>query len=126
MICPNCNSEIENGALFCTHCGANLSAPAENQNSKSSYILLAWAVLTFVLGVINGIIGHTTPDWYNSHTLWPVMAGIFILQNLSQLLVPFAIKKMPIRIIALVLISLILIYWLYSNITMLTQPYYEY
>lgn len=126
MICPNCHSENESGAKFCTHCGANMYAPVEANESKSSYLLFAWAMITVVLGVTNGVITHVTPGWYNSHTLRPIMAIVFMLQDLSQLLVPFAIKKTPLKIVALVFVGLLVIYWLYSNITMLTSPYYDY
>ena len=34
MRCPYCNSEIKDGAKFCTECGATLNAPAAQQQGE--------------------------------------------------------------------------------------------
>lgn len=126
MICPKCQSYVDDGAMFCPRCGAKIHVPSENQKSYSDYLLFAWVILTFGFGVIHAIITHAVPDWYSSHIFRPIMEISFILQNITQLLVPISIKSLPLKIIGIILVAIIVIYWVISNIIALFQPYYDY
>jgi hypothetical protein len=35
MICPNCGNTVEDGNVFCMHCGAKLFRPTPNPNSST-------------------------------------------------------------------------------------------
>lgn len=120
MKCPKCNSEIEDGSKFCCHCGANIQAQTEKtiKNSfTSSKLLLIYAIVIFVCTVANAILTNTT-SWFEQP--WrTVYVMICFIQNLSFLLIPFAINKKPYKVVAFVLTGLLVAYWIFNNIKFL-------
>ncbi len=36
MFCPNCGTQLEDGALFCGSCGAKIAAPAQTAATSSA------------------------------------------------------------------------------------------
>ena len=116
MICPNCNTEIENGAKFCTHCGISLLTPKEEKDSKYSGVLLTFILVVFMLSLFRFVFQLIESDWYSS-LAWRILLGIVdIIQTLAWLLIPFAIKKTSIKGISFVLIGILECWWLYNTI----------
>lgn len=130
MFCKNCNQEISDNARFCTHCGADQTmmentyishAPNPNyaanttsgdSNDQSSLILLAFTAIWFVGNLLLEILRLTVDEWYVKSYYYI----IFVFINLSFLLIPFAIKKMQYKIIAFVIVTPCVLYFLYHNI----------
>lgn len=117
MICKRCKREIADGAIFCTQCGANQYENSKTEDkSSSSEILLIFIVLEVVFGVFNQLIYGLVDNWWDSS--WRYLCFImYIILNLSLLLIPLAIKKQSLRIVGFVLIIPWVLYLLYNNIS---------
>lgn len=114
MICPKCHSENADDAKFCTHCGRNFET-SETGNLSSTLVTI-WVIIFIADFAIDFIFYHVVDyDWYHNddyskyirYTIWSI-------RNLSYILIPFAIKNKVLRIIALVLVSGISLYWVYN------------
>lgn len=114
MKCPKCNLEIEDGSKFCNHCGAKIQV--KNNDAISSTLLFVWAIVTFTCVVIQAIFNNIFPSWYSSTPAKVFYLMVTLIQNLSDLLIPFAIKKIPLKIVAFVLVGIFVTYWVYLNI----------
>lgn len=118
MNCLTCNTVIPFGAKNCKYCGVDVSYMSDIEDTKSStsdkllllFICFAFfaTVLQYVLRELSvkGIIGDIQ---YIQNTLW-------LLQNLSFLLVPFAIKNKNLKTAGFIVMSLVVSYWVYMNI----------
>lgn len=142
MYCKNCNREIADNVRFCTYCGADQTAapnqpmtssqPVYNQPVHSqpvhsqpaflnqitsiadnpSIMLLAFIVTYVFTGFLMTIIAN-----FYGNSVWRVVYGLLaIIQNLSLLIVPLTIKKMPFKIAGFVLLTPLLLYWIFNCI----------
>ncbi len=142
MYCKNCNREIADNVRFCTYCGADQAAapnqpmtssqPVYNQPVHSqpvhsqpafpnqitsiaynpSIMLLAFIVIYVFTGFLMTIIAN-----FYGNSVWRVVYGLLaIIQNLSLLIVPLTIKKMPFKIAGFVLLTPLLLYWIFNCI----------
>lgn len=124
MICPNCHSEIEDGAKFCTHCGANLSPQPTNEKDYSSILLFTWVITTIVFSLVQICITKFVTDWYSNSGTRVIYGILCILQNIALMLIPLSIKNRTLKIIGSILIGLLVIYYIYSNIgAWFTNPF---
>lgn len=142
MYCKNCNREIADNVRFCTYCGADQTAapnqpmtssqpvynqpvhsqPVHNQPAfpnqitsiadNPSIMLLAFIVIYVFTGFLMTIMAN-----FFGNSVWRVVYGLLaIIQNLSLLIVPLTIKKMPFRIAGFVLLTPLLLYWIFNCI----------
>lgn len=132
MYCKNCNREIADNVRFCTYCGADQAAapnqpmtssqPVYNQPAfpnqitsiadNPSIMLLAFIVIYVFTGFLMTIIAN-----FYGNSVWRVVYGLLaIIQNLSLLIVPLTIKKMPFKIAGFVLLTPLLLYWIFNCI----------
>lgn len=72
IICPNCGSQLEDGASFCNACGAQIeqqqtvTTPPQKSGSAKKFILLgviAAAVVALVIILISAFSGSKNPDY---------------------------------------------------------------
>ncbi|MBR3766270.1 MAG: zinc ribbon domain-containing protein [Muribaculaceae bacterium] len=117
MICKRCKREIADGAMFCTQCGANQYEVQKTEDNSISYVLLLiFVVLDVVLGFTNVLIHELVPEWWDS--VWRYISRtLYIISNLSLILIPLAIKKQSFKIIGLILMIPWILYLLYINIS---------
>lgn len=123
MNCLRCNTPNEEGAKFCKNCGMDLTyTPSqENQNSKSSdTFLIIFISIAFVSAIAQFAIEKLVENWYESPTKY-YRSALWILQNLSFILIPLAIKNKSIKIIGLIITLIMVVYWVYSNIKFMTS-----
>ena len=142
MFCKNCNREIADNVRFCTYCGADQTAipnqpmtsgqpvynqPVYNQPvhsqpafpnqitsnaDNSSIMLLAFIVIYVFTGFLMTIMAS-----FYGNSVWRVVYGLLaIIQNLSLLIVPLTIKKKPFKIAGFVLLTPLLLYWIFNCI----------
>lgn len=117
MICKRCKREIADGAMFCTQCGANQYEEQKiEDNSSSSVLLLIYIIFNVVIGAFAHIVSNFVDNWWDS--LWRIVCGcLWLVANISMILIPLAIKKQSFKIIGLVLFIPWILYLLYNNIT---------
>ncbi len=121
MLCPKCFQENEEYALFCKHCGSKLVKDSAS-NNLSSTLLLVWAIIFFVAGGIQTLITTCVDEWYFSN--WRTFYFfVCILHNASNILPAIAIKNLTMKIIAIVLVAIPTIFYIYSNITAIFTEY---
>lgn len=109
MKCSKCYQEIGN-AYTCPYCGSKII------DDNSSKLLLTYIIITAVCTILGGLIGWAF-NFFNNYNFWNIIFQlIYIIRNLSIILVPLAIKNMKIRIIALVITIPIVLYWIVFNI----------
>lgn len=115
MICPKCHSENADDAKFCTHCGSKFET--SNAGNLSSTLVSIWVIIFIAIFAINFIFDHVLGyNWSNIDTpLKYIRCLIWSISNLSNILIPFAIKNKVLRIISLVLVSGISLYWVVNR-----------
>ena len=122
MICPKCHTEIADGAKFCTHCGCNLSIKEECSNDNSSKIILAWVLIWGFSNLLCQIVTGVFDDWYASSTRY-IAYTLWIISNISYLLIPFSVKNKTIKIISLLIIIPFSLWFAYCNIRGMIASY---
>lgn len=118
MNCLRCNTENEEGAKFCKNCGVDMTyIPAtENTSSKSSDTLLTIFIgVAFISTIAIFAIQKLVNDWYESPTKY-IYSSLWLLQNLSFVLVPLSIKNKTLKIVGLIITAIMVIYHIYEYI----------
>lgn len=122
MICPTCHQENADGAMFCSNCGSSmkhqqspLNKHASIQESNLSCILLTiWVVATAVLTIAQNLYIKLVDDWYTEGRM--VYTVLSILHNLIMILPALTIKNMILKIIGIVVMSILILWWIYMNL----------
>lgn len=138
MYCKNCHREIIDGATFCTYCGTHQNEVIQQEQQPvqqewtqttqqgqpnttggfdlSSTLLLAYIIISIMTSLIATIITKNVYGWYDGG--WYIICQIlWIISNLSLILVPLAIKNKTLKIIALVLSVPFILYWVIYHLT---------
>lgn len=119
MNCLRCNTKNEDGAKFCKNCGMNMNYTPSNEHTESKSsdnLLFIYLCLFFVIGfVAQTAIEKSVDNWYESPTKY-IRSSLWILTNLSLILIPLAIKNKTLKIVGLIITSIMIIYWIYGNV----------
>lgn len=118
MNCLRCNTSNEVGAKFCKNCGMSINyIPSnENTNSKlSDVLLIIFFSIAFISTIAQFAVQKLVTDWYDSPAKY-IQSSFWILQNLSFILIPIAIKNKTSKVIGFVITGILVIYWVYQNI----------
>ena len=81
MICPKCNHENEDGALFCRHCGSSMNPVPEKESNTSSSLILSWIIAVAIMSIISTMYTKLVDNWYESGPKM-VYIGIQIIYNI--------------------------------------------
>ena len=116
MICPKCNRENEDGAMFCRYCGSSMNPVQEKESNISSILILVWIIAVGLHSITSGLYSKFVDNWYEgtSKTFW---IGIQMIYYIIMILPAFAIKNRTLRIIGIILMSCLILWWMYGNIT---------
>ena len=115
MLCTKCFQENDNGALFCKHCGSKLIRQEPASDSLSSTLLLVWAIIFFVNNGILSLTQILAYDWYDAG--WFVFTCIIhVIHNAANILPAIAIKNNTMKIIAIILVAIPTLYYIFINI----------
>ena len=117
MNCLRCNTQNEEGAKFCKNCAMDLYPvfKSETDNKTSDILLFTFILIAFVSCIAQFAMQELFTNWYEAPTKY--IQGVFwILQNLSFILIAISIRNKSLKIVGLIVTSLLIIYWLYSNI----------
>ena len=118
MNCLRCNSSNQEGSKYCKNCGSSMYylPSGENSNSKLSDILLIIYIGIMLITVVSGyMIEILVPNWYESPTKY-FRSILWILSNSCSILIPLSIRNKTLKIIGIIITSLLVIYWVYTNI----------
>jgi len=118
MNCLRCNTPNEEGAKFCKNCGMDMTYVPSNEiaNSKTSDTLLVIFIsIAFVSEIAQFAIHKLVTNWYESPTKY-IYGSLWLLQNLSFILIPISIKNKTLKIIGLIITTIMIIYWVYSDV----------
>ncbi len=118
MNCLRCNTENEEGVKFCKNCGMDMTfTPSkENTNSKlSDTFLIVFISIAVVCAIAQFAIQKLVDNWYESPTKY-FQGSLWLLQNLSFILIPIAIRNKTLKIIGIIITAIMVIYWVYSNV----------
>jgi hypothetical protein len=124
MYCPKCQSLNEENVQFCRICGSNLHyQQVENQsNDVSSTLLVVFIAIAFVCQIAQFAIQSLVPNWYSS-PIKHVLGCLWIVNSISWILPALAIKNKVLKIVGIILVSLLVIYHLYSSIEFMMRGY---
>lgn len=123
MNCVNCKTINLEGSQFCNKCGMNLTNYAMNKNTStqvSDILLLMFVGVALVASIAQFIIQRFFIDWYYSSVRY-VQGLIWIIQNISYILIPLSIKNIPIKIAGFIITAIWIVYWLISNVQFLLR-----
>ena len=116
MICPKCHHENENGSMFCRYCGASMNPVPENESNTSSIIIFVWIIAVGVLSIIATLYTKFVDNWYEGSSRM-VYIGIQIIHNIVMILPAFAIKNKTLKIVGIILMAGLIIWWVFNNIS---------
>jgi hypothetical protein len=116
MICPKCHHENENGSMFCRYCGASMNPVPENESNTSSIIIFVWIIAVGVLSIITTLYTKFVDNWYEGSSRM-VYIGIQIIHNIVMILPAFAIKNKTLKIVGIILMAGLIIWWVFNNIS---------
>ncbi len=75
MLCPNCKKEIENGSVFCEHCGTRVK-----KSKKGLWKILAVISACFIIwGIINTFPKVDSSGVMHGGAGLPIFLGIIFL-----------------------------------------------
>ena len=123
MQCLRCNTQNDDGAKFCKNCGKNITYRPSNNNTNSKFsdtLLIIFLALTFFSALAQFAIQTRVDNWYEGPTKY-IQASLWILQNLSFILVPLSIKDTTLKIVGLIFTAVMIIYWIYGNVEFMTR-----
>ena len=110
------------GAKNCGVCGAPMPyvAPRKEKDLGSIFIFVWVAEIAF--NALAQLLMHSfyTHLWQDRESII-IMFGLSILGNLATILPVFAIKNKTLKIIAFVLVGMVITYWVYSNVSGMTN-----
>lgn len=117
MNCYRCNIENEEGVKFCKNCGMDMTHTPSKKNSNSKLsdtFLIVFISIAFVCAIAQFTIQKLVDNWYESPTRY-IQSSLWLLQNLSYILIPLSIKNKSIKIIGIIITAIMVIYWGYTN-----------
>lgn len=121
MNCLTCNTIIPFGAKNCKNCGVDVSYMSEIEETKSSTsdtMLFVFICIALVSVLAQFIIQKFMIDWQVATSRY-LQSFFWLLQNISLLLIPLAIKNKNLKTTGIIIAFLITSYWLYNNILFL-------
>lgn len=123
MNCLHCNTPNESGSNFCNNCGADLTYttnPKDRNSTTSDNLLFIFLCIIIFITVVQFAIDRLFPDWFNS-PMRNVRGLLWMIQNMSYILIPLAIKDKNLKMAGLILTSIAVLYWLYGNVMMIVS-----
>lgn len=123
MNCLRCNTPNEENAKFCKNCGMDMTYTPSNEstNSKSSdTFLIIFISIAFISAIAQFAIQKLVDNWYESPTKY-IQASLWLLQNLSFILIPLAIRNKTLKIVGFIITAIMVIYWVYTNVEFMTR-----
>ena len=116
MNCPKCKSENEMGALYCKRCGSKLFQSSTVKFDHASLMLIIYILIAIGCTLFRAIVpilgDFLDMRWESTLTL---TIGGYMLQDISFILIPLAIKNMLLKIIGVVISIPLILYWLYDS-----------
>lgn len=123
MNCPRCNTDNDAAANFCRNCGTELHLfrTAEPAKERSSSILMVvYLSIALLLSVAQFAIQKLADNWYDGPLRY-VQGALWLIQNLSFIMLPLAIRNKNLRGIGLAIAIPLVIYWVFLNVQFLTR-----
>lgn len=119
MKCPNCEAQNEENAYYCSNCEIVLFQKMDKKEDKSSdTLLLAFIIVAFIATTSQYLIQVLVENWYQSPTKY-IQVLLWILQSISLILIPLAIKDKTFKTIGIILVLLISLRSIAANISFL-------
>ena len=118
MICPKCNRENEEGAMFCRYCGSSMNPVPEKESNISSILILVWIIALVLLNITYYLCAK-----FDMGSPKTVYVGIQSIKDIIMILPAFAIKNRTLRIIGIILMSCLILWLMYGNITWALSDY---
>lgn len=115
MKCPKCNRENEESAMYCRYCGSSMYPKTNKEPDSSSILILIWIVAICVCHIAEYLYTKFIDDWYEGSNRI-IYFAILIVHNLVTLLPAFAIKNKIFKIIGVILMSILVLWWVVQNV----------
>ena len=118
MNCLRCNTPNEDGAKFCKNCGMDMTYTPSNENSNSASsdkLLFTYVCISFFVFISIFAIDKLVDNPYEGPIKY-IRGSLWILRNLSVILIPLLIKNNSLKIIGLILTIIYTIYYIYNNV----------
>jgi len=88
----------------------------ENESNTSSIIIFVWIIAVGVLSIITTLYTKFVDNWYEGSSRM-VYIGIQIIHNIVMILPAFAIKNKTLKIVGIILMAGLIIWWVFNNIS---------
>ena len=72
--CQKCNQALEEGAVYCSECGAKQDPPEPKMSGKAIILIIVFLILFFPLGILIGIfeyldLSKRRKEWRNQRLI---------------------------------------------------------
>jgi hypothetical protein len=116
MNCQNCDTINREQARYCRNCGQSLKENNTDQSQleRGDLMLVIFIGLVIVNLLFSLILKQFYHNWFVSPFKY-VQIILWGIMDLSNLLLPFAIRNKNLRIVSFILLSAITIYLLFQN-----------
>lgn len=101
--------------MFCRHCGSSMNPVSEEESNRNSVLILVWVVAVGVLSIASSLFVEFVDHWYTG-SFRMFYIGIQIIQNIIMILPVLTIKNKALKVICLILMSMLILWWVYRNI----------
>lgn len=119
MNCFNCLTPNADDAKFCKNCGTSLYF-TKTPKSPSDILLIVFITIGLIVNIGQFIIQQAFDNWYQAPIKYAI-SGAWILQCLSFILLPLAIKDTSLKTVGFILAAIWIIYGIYSNVIFLIR-----
>ena len=124
-VCPSCKCEVSSDDTFCKHCGTNIKTGLTPSVKKQSYLwsgilIVAWFVSHLIINGAYQVLNAIQPE-YETHI---VISGVIsCISSFLVLLPAIAVPHKVMRIVAIILAIILIIWGIISNIMMIARVF---
>jgi uncharacterized membrane protein YvbJ len=116
MKCTECRTENNEQARYCKNCGHALREDRlkDSNETKSDKLLMYYIGIVIFITLFSIIHQQFYYSWFESPLKY-VQIVLWIIQNLSFIIIPFAFKNQKMKIVGIVLVGIYCFYNLFQQ-----------
>lgn len=108
MNCFNCSCPCDTDANYCKHCGVDLHKGRQTNGIALADIFLVVFLVICLVAMVGYNFVTSPSNWFEDSFLKLAYTIISIIASLSYVLIPLAIKSLPLKVVSGVIVLILL------------------